>query len=44
MIPGARIGAHLAIRASDRGLRVTTAVLLGSIALLYGVGELVALR
>jgi uncharacterized membrane protein YfcA len=43
VVPGARIGAHLAIRSSDRGLRVTTAVLLGSIALLYGAGELIAL-
>lgn len=43
VIPGARIGAHLAIRSSDRGLRITTAVLLGSIALVYGAGELIAL-
>jgi uncharacterized membrane protein YfcA len=38
VIPGARIGAQLAIRSSDRSLRITTAILLGSIA------ELLALR
>jgi uncharacterized membrane protein YfcA len=43
VIPGARIGSHLAIRASDRNLRITTAVLLGSVALIYGTGELLAL-
>jgi uncharacterized protein len=43
VIPGARIGAHLAIRSSDRGLRLTVAVVLGSIALAYGAGEIIAL-
>jgi uncharacterized protein len=43
VIPGARIGAHLAIRSSDRNQRLTTAVLLGSIAVVFGVGELIAL-
>jgi len=43
VIPGARIGAHLAIRSSDRGLRLAVAVVLGSIALAYGAGEIIAL-
>jgi uncharacterized membrane protein YfcA len=42
-VPGARVGAHLAIRASDRTLRITVASVLGSIAIVYGVVELVAL-
>ena len=43
MIPGAQLGAHLAIRSSERGLRLTVAIGLGSIALVYGVGEVLAL-
>jgi uncharacterized protein len=43
VIPGARIGAHLAIRSSDRGLRLAVAIVLGSIALAYGAGEIIAL-
>ncbi len=43
VIPGARIGAHLAIRSSDRGLRLAVAIVLGSIAVAYGVGEIIAL-
>jgi hypothetical protein len=42
-IPGARVGAHLAIRASDRALRISVASVLGTIAIVYGVVELVAL-
>jgi uncharacterized membrane protein YfcA len=42
-VPGARVGAHLAIRASDRVLRVTVASVLGTIAVVYGAVELVAL-
>ena len=42
-VPGARVGAHLAIRASDRALRITVASVLGTIAVVYGVVELVAL-
>jgi len=42
-IPGARVGAHLAIRASDRTLRITVGSVLGTIAVVYGVVELVAL-
>jgi uncharacterized membrane protein YfcA len=42
-VPGARVGAHLAIRASDRTLRVTVGTVLGTIAIVYGVAEIVAL-
>jgi uncharacterized protein len=43
VIPGARVGAHLAIRSSDRGLRLAVAIVLGSIAVAYGAGEIIAL-
>ncbi len=43
VIPGARIGAHLAIRSSERGLRLAVAIVLGSIAIVYATGELIAL-
>jgi uncharacterized membrane protein YfcA len=43
VIPGARLGAHLAIRASDRGLRLSVAFALGTIALVYAIGEIVSL-
>jgi uncharacterized membrane protein YfcA len=43
VIPGARIGAALAIRATDRRLRVTVAGFLGLTAVLYATGELLAL-
>jgi uncharacterized membrane protein YfcA len=43
VIPGARLGAVLAIRSSDRGLRLKVATLLGAIALIYAAGELIAL-
>jgi uncharacterized membrane protein YfcA len=43
VIPGARLGAVLAIRSSDRGLRLKVATLLGAIALIYAIGELLAL-
>lgn len=43
VIPGAQLGAHLAIRSSERRLRLTVAIVLGSIAIAYGVGEIVAL-
>jgi uncharacterized membrane protein YfcA len=43
VIPGARVGAALALRASDLGLRRAVAVFLGVIALIYAVGELVSL-
>lgn len=40
VIPGARIGAALVLRLTDRRLRVAVASFLGLIALLYGGGEL----
>lgn len=43
VIPGARIGSALALRASDRGLRRAVAIFLGLIALVYAVGELTSL-
>jgi uncharacterized membrane protein YfcA len=43
VIPGARVGAALALRASDVGLRRAVAVFLGVIAVIYAVGELVSL-
>ena len=43
VIPGARLGAHLAIRAGDVRLRRAVAVFLGSIAVVYLVGEILAL-
>ena len=42
-IPGARVGAHLAIKASDRHLRIVVASVLGTIAVVYGTAELIAL-
>lgn len=43
VIPGARFGAHLAIRSSDQTMRVLVGAVLGAIAIAYGVSELVAL-
>jgi hypothetical protein len=43
VIPGARLGAALTIRATDRRLRVTVASFLGATAVLYAAGELNAL-
>jgi uncharacterized membrane protein YfcA len=43
VIPGARVGAHLAIRSSDRALRLSVAIVLGSIAIVYAAGEIIAL-
>jgi uncharacterized membrane protein YfcA len=43
VIPGARIGAAIAIRSTDRRLRVTVASFLGLTAFLYASGELLAL-
>jgi uncharacterized membrane protein YfcA len=42
-IPGARFGAHFAIRARDRTLRLVVASVLGSIAVVYGAVELIRL-
>lgn len=44
MIPGARLGAALAIRAEDRRLRAVVGAFLGVTAVLYAAGEIVALR
>lgn len=43
VVPGAQLGAHLAIRSPDRALRLTVAAGLGAIALAYFVSELIAL-
>lgn len=43
VIPGARLGAHLAIRATDRGLRISVATVLGTISLIYAVGEILSM-
>ena len=43
VIPGARLGAHLAIRAGDVRLRRAVAVFLGVIAVIYAAGEIGAL-
>jgi len=41
-VPGARIGASLSLRASDRRLRLAVAAFLGLLAAVYGAAELVA--
>jgi hypothetical protein len=41
-VPGARVGSSLAIRSSDRVLRLVVGSALGSIALAYFIGEVVA--
>jgi uncharacterized membrane protein YfcA len=43
VIPGAQVGAHLAIRSSDRTLRLSVGIVLGAIAVVYAVGEILAL-
>ena len=43
VVPGARLGAALAIRATDRRLRLTVATFLGATAVLYAAAELTAL-
>jgi uncharacterized membrane protein YfcA len=43
VLPGARLGAGLAIRTSERGLRIAVAVFLGVVSVVYGLGELLAL-
>ncbi|HVF14755.1 MAG TPA: TSUP family transporter [Acidimicrobiales bacterium] len=42
VVPGARLGASLSIRASDRRLRLAVAGFLGLLAVVYGVSEVVA--
>ena len=43
VVPGAQIGAHLAIKAADRSLRRTIGIVLGTVAVVYAAAELVAL-
>jgi uncharacterized protein len=43
VIPGARIGAHLTISASDRALRLSVGIALGIISLIYAIGEIISL-
>ncbi len=43
VIPGARVGSKLAIRSSDRALRLTVAIVLGALAIVYAAGEIAAL-
>jgi uncharacterized membrane protein YfcA len=43
VVPGARLGAALTIRAADRRLRVTVASFLGATAILYAASEITAL-
>jgi len=43
VVPGARLGAHLTIRASDRTIRVLVGSVLSAIAVAYGIGEVIAL-
>jgi uncharacterized membrane protein YfcA len=42
-IPGARVGASLTIRATERRIRITVATFLGVVAVFYGGSELAAL-
>jgi hypothetical protein len=43
VVPGARLGAALAIRAADHRLRVAVAGFLGAISVVYAAGEVLAL-
>jgi uncharacterized protein len=43
VIPGARLGARLAIQSSDRRLRTLVGVILGCVAVIYATGEVLAL-
>lgn len=43
VVPGARLGAHAAIRTSQGRLRVAVAAFLGTVSLLYLAGELISL-
>jgi hypothetical protein len=42
IVPGARVGSALAIRSSDRTLRLLVGAVLGTIALVYMIGEVLA--
>jgi uncharacterized membrane protein YfcA len=43
VVPGARLGAAAAIKATDRSMRIAVALFLGVVSLIYGVGEVLAL-
>ena len=43
MIPGARLGAALTVRADDRRLHVVVGAFLGMTAIVYAAGEIAAL-
>lgn len=43
-VPGARLGAHLAMRANDSRLEMAVGVMVTVIAVAYGIGEIVALN
>jgi uncharacterized protein len=43
VVPGARLGAHAAIRTTNRRLRLAVAGFLGAVSLLYAGGELISL-
>ncbi len=43
VIPGARLGAHLAITASERRLRIAVGIVLGVISIVYAISEILAL-
>jgi uncharacterized membrane protein YfcA len=43
IIPGARLGAALTVRADDRRLQVVVGAFLGATAVVYAAGEIVAL-
>ena len=43
VVPGARLGSFLAIRSSDRMLRKLVGIVLGTIAVVYATGEILAL-
>jgi uncharacterized membrane protein YfcA len=43
VVPGAQLGSHLAIRSSDRSLRLLVGCILGAMAIAYAVGEILAL-
>ncbi len=43
VVPGARLGAHLTIRSEDRTLRLLVGIVLGVIAVGYGIAETLAL-
>jgi hypothetical protein len=43
VVPGARIGSALALRAADHRLRLAVGIFLSVLAVIYGIGEILAL-